>query len=217
MNPLQEIARLILDTGVDLYIFVLWLRFVLQASEADFYNPLSQFTVQATRALVEPLDRLFQPRKAPPGIISMRRYRPSRWSWGTLIVIVLIKLLQISLISLLIYQSQPRAVETLYLAVLNVPHLGNLLTATTQGLLGMLLDFYFYAILAGVILSWVAPHSPTSGVVFQVTEPILGPCRRLLPSMGGLDLSPILGILGIKIAGILLGWSAIQVALVLQI
>lgn len=210
MNPLQEIARLILNTGVDLYIFILWLRFLLQAMGADFYNPLSQFTVQATRRLVDPLDRLFQ-RPAPAGVINMRRYRPNRWSWGSLILILLIKLLQITLISFLVYKQQPPAVLTAYLAVLNYPSHGDVLAAV-QGLLPMVLNFYFYAIIAGVILSWVAPHNPSTGLIFQVAEPILAPCRRLLPSMGGLDLSPIIALLGIQIAEILMRWSAVQVA-----
>lgn len=213
MNPLQEIARLILNTGVDLYIFILWLRFVLQAMGADFYNPMSQFTVQATRRLVDPLDRLFQ-RQAPSGVINMRRYRPNRWSWGSLILIVLIKLLQISLASLLVYKSQPPAVLTAYLAVLNFPHHGEVLSAI-QGLLPMLINFYFYAIIAGAILSWIAPHNPSVGMIFQVTEPVLAPCRRLLPSMGGLDLSPVIAILGLQIVEIMLRWSSGQVAHVL--
>lgn len=213
MNPLQEIARLILYTGVDLYIFILWLRFVLQAMGADFYNPMSQFTVQATRRLVDPFDRLFQ-RKAPPGVINMRRYRPSRWSWGSLIVIVLIKLLQISLVSLLVHKAQAPAVLTGYLALVNFPSHGDVLFSV-QGLLPMLINFYFYAIIAGAILSWVAPHNPSVGLIFQVTEPVLAPCRRLLPSMGGLDLSPIIALLGLQIVEILLRHSSRQLAALL--
>lgn len=210
MNPAQEIARLLLITGVDLYIFVLWLRFLLQAMGADFYNPLSQFTVQATRRLVDPLDRLFQ-RRTPPGVVSLRRYRPSRWSFGALILIVLLKLLQISLVGLLAYKQQPPALLTLFLALLNFPS-GVDVLFRIAGLLPMLINFYFYAIIAGAILSWVAPHNPSVHMIFQVTEPVLAPCRRLLPAMGGLDLSPIIAILGLQIAEILLRWSVGQIA-----
>ena len=210
MNPMQEIARLLLNTGVDLYIFVLWLRFVLQAMGADFYNPLSQFTVQATRALVDPLDRLFQ-RKPQAGVINMRRYRPNRWSVGALILIALIKLLQISLLGLLAYHQQPPAVLTAFLALLNFPAQGDALLAV-RGLVPMLLNFYLYAIVAGAILSWLAPHNPSVGTIFQVVEPILRPCRRLLPPMGGLDLSPIIAILGLQVVEILLRASIGQIA-----
>ena len=60
---------------------------------------------------------------------------------------------------------------------------------------------YTYLILARVILSWIRvdPYHPVWGpilrFVFQATEPIMQPVRRMLPSMGGLDLSPIIVLL----------------------
>lgn len=212
MNPLQEIARLILNTGVDLYIFVLWLRFLLQLMGADFYNPVSQFAVQATRGLVDPLDRLFQ-RKPPAGVINMRR-RQSRWSIGALVLILLIKLLQITLVSVLIHGQQPPATVLAFIALLNFPVHGEVLFSLS-GLLALLLNFYFYSLIASVILSWVAPHNPAQHMLAQILEPLMGPCRRLLPAMGGLDLSPIMVILGLQIAEILLRWSVGQIATML--
>ncbi len=210
MSPMQEIARLLLNTGVDLYIFVLWLRFLLQAMNADFYNPVSQFVVHATSRLVDPLDRLFQ-RPPPAGVINMRRYRPNRWSFGALLLIVLIKLLQISLLGMLLHGGQPPALVTGFIALFNFPPHAGLLMAV-KGLLPMVLSFYFWAILAGVILSWVAPQSPVVQLVFQITEPILAPCRRLLPAMGGFDLSPILAFVGLNIAEILLRSGVVALA-----
>ncbi len=210
MNPLQEIARLILNTGVDIYIFILWLRFLLQAMGADFYNPLSQFTVAATRKLVDPLDRLFQ-RRPPAGVVINMRRQVSRWSFGALLLIFLIKLLQITAVSVLANGQQPPPVLTAYIALLNFPTAGNVIFSLS-GLVALLINFYFYAIIAGVILSWVAPHNPAGQTIFQITEPVLGPCRRLLPSMGGLDLSPIIAILGLRIAEILMRWSAGEIA-----
>lgn len=210
MNPLQEIARLLLNTGVDLYIFILWLRFLLQAMGADFYNPLSQFAVAATRHVVDPIDRLFQPRAPRDGVIHMRR-RVQRWSFGALILIFLIKLLQVTAVSLLVTGQHPGPILTTYVALLNFP-MAFSSVFSLSGLFPLLLNFYFYAIIAGVILSWIAPHNPAGQMIFQITEPILGPCRRLLPSLGGLDLSPIIAILGINIAEILLRWSASTIA-----
>lgn len=213
MNPLQEIARLLLNTGVDLYIFVLWLRFLLQAMGADFYNPLSQFAVAATRHVVDPIDKLFQPRiSRDGGVINMRR-RVQRWSYGALIMIMLIKLVQVTAVSILMSGVHPGPLLTAYIALLNFPGMMNVFSMS--GLLPLLLNFYFYAIIAGVILSWIAPHNPSAHVIAQITEPVLGPCRRILPSMGGLDLSPIIAILGLNIAEILLRWSSFQIAHVL--
>lgn len=53
------------------------------------------------------------------------------------------------------------------------------------------------ALLARVILSWVSlsPTNPLVVIVHQITEPILAPIRRVLPRMGTLDLSPMIGLI----------------------
>lgn len=65
----------------------------------------------------------------------------------------------------------------------------------------MIFNYLFYAleilILARIIFSFVqvSPYHPTWGPVYRfvynATEPLLGPIRRMLPSMGGLDFSPM--------------------------
>jgi YggT family protein len=209
MDLFPEISRLILNTGIDLYIFVLWLRFLLQAMGADFYNPLSQFAVQATRALVDPLDRLFR-RRRQPGIISMRRMA-ARWSFGALLLIVLLKLLQVALLGVLDHQPLV-PVDTVFIALLNFPGM----LSSVSGLLPLFIKFYFYAIIAGAILSWVAPSSPAVQMLFQISEPLLAPCRRLLPATGGLDFSPIIALLGLQIAEMVLAWSVSELVILLQ-
>jgi len=56
-------------------------------------------------------------------------------------------------------------------------------------------------ILARVLLSWVPVdrNNPLVSFVYEVTEPILGPIRRLVPSLGGIDLSPIIALVLIEI------------------
>jgi YggT family protein len=66
----------------------------------------------------------------------------------------------------------------------------------------ILADVLYLAILARVIISWL-PISRENVIVqllLGVTEPILGPIRRVLPNMGGLDLSPMIGLILIWIA-----------------
>ncbi|MCA9997718.1 MAG: YggT family protein [Anaerolineales bacterium] len=69
----------------------------------------------------------------------------------------------------------------------------------------LLLQIYSYVLLARIILSWVrvSPYHPTWGpivnVIYQLTEPVMEPARRLLPPAGGLDFSPILIFLGINL------------------
>jgi len=71
-----------------------------------------------------------------------------------------------------------------------------------------LLQLYLLALFARIILSWfpIPPGSPFAAIfsaLYRVTEPVLGPIRRMIPPMGmggmGLDLSPIVVIIGIQL------------------
>ena len=72
--------------------------------------------------------------------------------------------------------------------------------------LGMIANIYFFAILINIIISWVAPgtYNPVVLMIHQLTEPVMAPFRRVLPSMGGLDLSPIFVFLTINVIQIIL-------------
>jgi len=61
------------------------------------------------------------------------------------------------------------------------------------GLISTLLKLYWYVILARVLMSWFSPDPshPVVRGIYALTEPVLGPVRRILPPMGGFDLSPI--------------------------
>ena len=59
-------------------------------------------------------------------------------------------------------------------------------------LFARLLDLYSFVVLAAVVISWLQldRRHPLASIVHSLTEPLLEPIRRVLPSMGGLDLSP---------------------------
>jgi YggT family protein len=75
-------------------------------------------------------------------------------------------------------------------------------------LLFQVIDIYFYIILATVIISWLAAFNiinfgnpyvrQINGVLRQLTEPVLGPIRRILPNLGGLDFSPVVVLLALQ-------------------
>jgi len=58
------------------------------------------------------------------------------------------------------------------------------------------------AILTRVFMSWlpISRDSRFVGIILQVTEPILGPLRRVIPAVAGLDLSPMVGLILIQVA-----------------
>jgi YggT family protein len=182
MNPLPQIGNLIISTAFDIYIVILWMRFLLQLLHADYYNPFAQFVVKATAPFVDPLRRII------PGNRS--------WEPSVLVLILLFKMLELTLVGMV------TGVGTF------APP--QLIVVTLVQLLMLAADFYFWALIISVVLSWVAPgsYSPIAQLVHQITEPLLAPCRRLLPAMGGLDLSPIIAFLGLQIFKILLSAAA---------
>ena len=164
-------------TLVNLYLFIVMLRFILQFSQADFYNPISQAIAKATSPLVNPLQKALKP--------------VGRVSIATLVIAFFVKLVGIALVFIIAGQGVPPVV--------------NLLLGSLTGVITTLLDIYFYALIGSIILSWVAPQSshPGAMLIFQITEPVMSPVRNILPSMGGLDLSPIFVFIGINVLEIM--------------
>ena len=77
-----------------------------------------------------------------------------------------------------------------------------------MSLLRSLIQLYTLCIIGRILLSWfpISPESPLSSIfsfLYRITEPVLGPIRRMLPPIGmggmGLDLSPIIVIIGLQI------------------
>lgn len=70
-------------------------------------------------------------------------------------------------------------------------------------LIASLIGLYTFVILIRVILSWFpsrgGPIDTIRDLTGRVTEPLLGPIRRALPSMGGLDLSPVVLLLVLQV------------------
>ena len=68
-------------------------------------------------------------------------------------------------------------------------------------LIASLIDLYSLVVLVAVIISWLPtrPRSPFVTLVYQLTEPALAPIRRVLPPMGGLDLSPMILLIGLQL------------------
>ena len=72
------------------------------------------------------------------------------------------------------------------------------LTAVVK-LIMLSVNLFAFAVIIRVILSWVAPgmHNPATAIIATLSEPVLAPVRRIIPPMGGFDVSPILVIIGL--------------------
>lgn len=162
----------LIKTIANLYLFIVLLRLVLQLSKADFYNPISQGVVKATSPLLLPL------RKLIPSI--------GRVDSACVVLALLVQLLTVAIVFLMVGFHGTIVHYTIY---------------TIAGTIYHLLDLYFWAVLISVILSWVAPgaHHPGAMLVAQVTAPLYRLCHRVIPTLGGLDLSPIFIFLAISV------------------
>lgn len=176
-NPyLSTASTFLIDTVFGLYILLVLLRFLLQLARADFYNPICQFLVKATNPPLKPL----------------RRVIPGLWKID-LASIVLLLALQI-LAVWLIHVANGRAVSVEGLFVLSAAEL-----------LALTLNTFLVAILIQVILSWVGPgvRNPLTSILHSLNEPLLGPARRILPAMSGIDFSSLLVLIALQLLKIL--------------
>ena len=79
-------------------------------------------------------------------------------------------------------------------------------SGTRMALLQSLIDLYSLVVFVAVILSWfqLSPDNPLVRLTYALTEPLLAPIRRVLPSMGGFDFSPVVLLLGLRLLSRLL-------------
>jgi YggT family protein len=182
MGPLPEIGTLIIQSLGSLYLLLVILRFLLQLVRADFYNPVSQFVVKATNPPLLPLRRLI------PGLYGI-----------DMAAVTLALLVQFAIIQL--------TALVLGAGLLNPV---NVLVWGVVGILSLTCNIFFWGLLLMVIVSWVAPQSdnPALLLVRQLMEPVIAPFQRLIPPMGGLDLSVIFAFLALQIVEILLRYIA---------
>lgn len=178
MNPVGAVVYLV-STITDLYVAAILLRLLLQWVGADFYNPLSQFLIKVTNPVLVPARRLI------PSI--------GKLDTASVVVMLLLELVQLSIISALGQVD----FSTQYLFLFAI-----------RKLLFTLLMTYFVLIIARVIISWIANQSrhPLIPLVYQLTEPVLRPFSRVVPPLGGVDLSPLFALIALRFLLLLLGW-----------
>jgi len=184
MGVFSEILNYLLQTALGLFLFAVLLRLLLQLARADFYNPLSQFVVRVTNPVLLPLRRLI----------------PSVGRLDTASLVLAVGVQTVAIMAALALMGY-RPANLLVLPVWSV-----------LGVASLVVNVFFFAILGLIIFSWIAPNSyhPALALLHQLTEPVMGPFRRLLPAVGGLDLSPILVFVVINVLDKLLTAMAAQ-------
>ena len=172
-------SALIFSTIIGIYLLAVLLRFLLQVAKADFYNPVSQ----AVTKITDPMVRIL--RTVIPGYKGI--------DFSSLVLAFVVEAVAICTLIILYGES-----------ISNIGYT-NIVTWAFAGVLLIIIKIYYYAILASIIMSFVMmfsgntnPHSLLL-LVWQLTEPIMSPVRKIIPSMGGLDFSPIFIFIAIQI------------------
>ncbi|MEZ5530693.1 MAG: YggT family protein [Porticoccaceae bacterium] len=182
MSTFSQAGTLLIQSLGSFYLAVVILRFLLQLVRADFYNPISQFLIKATHLPSKPLRKVFP------------TYRS--FDMASLVLALLVQLLVIEVT-----------------ALVNGFSLVNLFYAIAWGALGaisLVLNLYLYGLLIIIIVSWVAPQSQHPALILlnQLIRPAMSPFQRIIPPLGGLDLSPIFMFLVINMLQIFLNGIA---------
>lgn len=157
----------VLDAVFSLFILAALVRFWMQAFRAPSRNPIAQFSMALTDWAVRPLRRVI------PGVL--------RLDWASLVVA---GLLEFVLQVLLIMVAGVSPIENP--AVLSV-----LLFLAFVKLVRLSIYVFMGALIIQVVLSWVNPHHPVAPFFNALTDPFMKPVRRVIPPVGGIDISPL--------------------------
>jgi len=167
----------VVKTLAQLYLLLYLLRFWLPWVRADFRNPIAQGILRFTSPVVVPVRRFIPP--------------IGRLDTATVLVLFVMQYAIVYVLLMIVGQQLPAAIIAQ-------------LAAIELGVYS--LNLFFFAILIRIILSWVAPHSynPIAAIAGSLAEPILRPFRRLIPPIGGLDISPIFAVVLLQASVIIL-------------
>ena len=162
----------LISTLFGLYILAVMLRFLLGVVRADFYNPASQFLVRITNPLLVPL----------------RKIIPSIGKFDSSALVLLLVLQLVSLVIILLLRGAGISFALL-------------LGAAVGELVMLAINIFFFSIIIQVILSWINPgsYNPVSALLHSLTSPVLRPVQKLLPPISGIDLSPLLALIGLQV------------------
>ena len=185
LSPLM----LIINTLFDLYILLVLLRFLLQMLRADFYNPVSQFIMRLTT----------------PPLRLLRRVIPSVAGQDSAAIVLCLVVIYAKFMLMRLLSIPAVHIGGVMAPVGSVSY-GGLFVFCIADLIALTFTIFLVAVIIQVILSWVSPghYNPVIGLVNKLAEPVLRPLRRLLPSMGGIDLSPLIASLLLLVAKMLI-------------
>ncbi len=177
MAALHNVTLFLVNIFFSLCIFVILLRIILQFFRANVNNPICQMVAKMSNPVVLPL------RKILPRVSSI--------DVASVIVLFLIEIIKFMVLGLM---------QGILLGLIPC-----ILMSITDILI-QTIDIFFYAIIIRVILSWI--HSANTAllaeIVYVITEPLLSRIRRFIPFVAGMDLSPLVAFILLKVISIVI-------------
>jgi YggT family protein len=169
----MQALHFILNTLLGLYQVVLLLRLLMQLTRADFRNPLARAILQLTDPVILPMRRVLPPL--------------GKLDSASVLAVLLMALLKVWVLHLLLFG-------------LATPGLPTLLRGVTLDVVELVLKTYLFSIVLNAILSFVVQgtYSPAQSLLASICEPVLKPIRKHIPSLAGLDLSPLWACIAIQ-------------------
>ncbi len=188
-NYFTSPLTLIVTTLFDLYVLIVLLRFMLQLMRADPHNSVSQFIIKSTT----------------PPLRYLRRFIPSVFGQDASALVLCLIVTYAKFILLRLLDIEVVHINNTIAYIGGVGYLG-LLIYSIADLVSLFLSIFLIAILIQVILSWVNPgiYNPVIGLVNTLATPALRPIQKLIPPVGGIDLSPLFAMLMIMVAKMLI-------------
>lgn len=165
-----QILSFLLEVAAGLVSGGCLLRLYMQAQRVPFSNPVGQLVFALSDWLVMPLRKIIKP--------------TGKFDMSCLVGAILIQLVHYLLLWALVGMQGP-------LAMVPLLALFGLLRMVLTGLIGLMIVF--------AILSWISPHSPIYGVIARLCQPVLRPVQRVIPLVGGVDLSPLVVLIALQV------------------
>ena len=172
---MNEALYFVLNTLLTLVVVVFLLRLLMPIVRADFRNPIGEAVLKVTNPLVLPLRRVIRPGR--------------RFDIASLVALLLVQFVKTVL--LLLVRGAPVRPDTVIFAGL-------------FGLLITVIQFYLFAVLIYALMSWFRGAGDAERILGRLCDPLLAPIRRVIPPLGGLDLSALFLMIALQALLILL-------------
>ena len=176
---IPQLINFVLENVAGFFTFALLARFAMQWARAPFRNPIGQFVVTVTDWMVRPA----------------RRVIPSAWGQDlpSLILAWLMQAIYLGLIDGFNGHFQGGVGHVVVIGMVAVIETISIACYLAIGV-----------VIISALLSWINPHAPIAPVIYAIAGPLLAPFQRVIPLVGGIDLSPIAFFFAIKVIQIAL-------------